>query len=140
MGRVPGRDQPHALLRAIPLFGVLDADAIDRLAATLEHRAFPEGTVVINEGDRGDCVYIVAEGELEIWHDGRPRGGVVRGDVLGEIALTKHVPRTATVLAVTDVELWEIDREPFLEAVGPSAAAQLEAQALASERLPRLDG
>ena len=41
--------------------------------------------------------------------------------------------------AVTDVELWEIGREPFLEAVGPSAAAQLEAQALASERLPRLD-
>ena len=71
MAAVPARDQPHALLRAIPLFGVLDADAIDRLAAALEHRTFGEGTVVINEGDRGDCVYIVAEGELEIWHDGR---------------------------------------------------------------------
>jgi CRP-like cAMP-binding protein len=139
MASVPARDQPHALLRAIPLFGVLDADAVERLAGALEHRAFPEGTVVINEGDRGDCVYIVAEGELEIWHEGRPRAGVVRGDVLGEIALTRNVPRTATVLAVTDVELWEIGRKPFLEAIGPSAAAQLEAQALASERLPRLE-
>ena len=136
---MPARDQPHALLRAIPLFGVLDPGAVDRLAAALEHRAFPEGTVVINEGDRGDCVYIVAEGELEIWHDGRPRAGVVRGDVLGEIALTRNVPRTATVLAVADVELWEIGRDPFLQAIGPSAAAQLEAQALASERLPRLE-
>ena len=132
------RDEAHALLRAIPLFGVLDAEAVDRLAGALEHRAFAAGTVVINEGDRGDCVYLVAEGELEIWHDGRPRGGVVRGDVLGEIALTEDVPRTATVLAVTDVELWEIGREPFLDAVGPSAAALLEAQALRDERLRRL--
>ena len=37
---------------------------------------------------------------------------------------------------MTDVELWEIGREPFLEAVGPSAAAQLEAQALASSGYP----
>ncbi len=135
-----GRDEAHALLRAIPLFGVLDAETLDRLAGALEHRAFPAGTVVINEGDRGDCVYLVAEGELEIWHDGRPRGGVVRGDVLGEIALTQDVPRTATVLAVTDVELWEIERRPFLDAVGPSAAALLEAQALRDERLRRLRG
>ncbi len=132
------RDEAHALLRAIPLFGVLEADALDRLAGELEHRAFSAGTVVINEGDRGDCMYLVAEGELEIWHDGRPRGGVVRGDVLGEIALTEDVPRTATVLAVTDVELWEIGRAPFLDAVGPSAAALLEAQALRDERLRRL--
>jgi cAMP-dependent protein kinase regulator len=134
------RDEAHALLRAIPLFGVLDGEALDRLAGVLEHRAFPAGTVVLNEGDQGDCVYLVAEGELEIWHDGRPRGGVVRGDVLGEIALTEDVPRTATVLAVTDVELWEIGREPFLDAVGPSAAALLEAQALRDERLRRLRG
>ena len=45
MAGVPARDQPHALLRAIPLFGVLDAHAVDRLAAALEHRSFPEGTV-----------------------------------------------------------------------------------------------
>jgi CRP-like cAMP-binding protein len=131
-------DEAHALLRAIPLFGVLEADALERLANALERRAFPEGTVVINEGDPGDCVYIVAEGELEVWHEGRPRGGVIRGDVLGEIAPTAGVARTATVLAVTDVELWEIGREPFLEAVGPSAAALLEAQALRDERMRRL--
>jgi CRP-like cAMP-binding protein len=133
------RDDPLSLLRAIPLFGVLDLPSCERLAAALDPQSFPEGTVVINEGDRGDYAYIVAEGELEVWRDGRPRGGLVRGDVFGEIALTQDVPRTATVLAVTDVELYAIDREPFAAAVGPSAAALLEAQALASERLPRLD-
>jgi CRP-like cAMP-binding protein len=133
------RDDPLSLLRAIPLFGVLELPAAERLAAALERRTFPEGTVVITEGDPGDCVYLVAEGELEVWHNGRPSGGLVRGDVFGEIALTQNVPRTATVLAVTYVELYAIDREPFIAAVGPSAAALLEAQALASERLPRLD-
>jgi CRP-like cAMP-binding protein len=133
------RDDPLSLLRAIPLFGVLELGACERLAAALERRSFPEGTVVINEGDPGDYVYLVAEGELEVWRDGRPRGGLVRGDVFGEIALTQNVPRTATVLAVSNVELYAIEREPFVTAVGPSAAALLEAQALASERLPRLD-
>jgi CRP-like cAMP-binding protein len=133
------RDDPVSLLRAIPLFGVLDLDACERLAAALERRSVPEGTVVINEGDCGDYAYVVAEGELEVWHEGRPRGGLVRGDVFGEIALTRGVPRTATVLALTDVELFAIEREPFVEAVGPSAAALLEAQALASERLRRTE-
>lgn len=132
------RDDPLALLRAIPLFGVLEQEAAERLARALEPHAFAEGTVVINEGDRGDCVYVVAEGELEVWHEGRPRGGLIRGDVFGEIALTRHVPRTATVLAVSDVELFSIARAPFVAAIGPSAAALLEAQALASERLSRL--
>jgi CRP-like cAMP-binding protein len=133
------RDDPLSLLRAIPLFGVLELGACERLAAALERRLFAEGTVVINEGDPGDYVYLVAEGELEVWRGGRPRGGLVRGDVFGEIALTQNVPRTATVLAVSNVELYAIDREPFVAAVGPSAAALLEAQALASERIPRLD-
>lgn len=133
------RDDPLSLLRAVPLFGVLELAACERLADALQRRSFPEGTVVINEGDPGDYVYLVANGELEVWRDGRPRGGLVRGDVFGEIALTQHVPRTATVLAVSDVELFAIDRELFVAAVGPSAAALLEAQALASERLPRLD-
>jgi CRP-like cAMP-binding protein len=116
---------------------VLDLPAAERLAAALEPKSFPAATVVLRETEPGDCVYIVAEGELEVWHRGRPVGGLIRGDVFGEIALTRDIPRTATVLAVTDVELWEIGREPFVEAVGPSAAALLEAQALASERLPR---
>ena len=132
-----GRDDPLSLLRAIPLFGVLELGACERLAAALVHRVFGAGTVVINEGDAGDYAYVVAEGELEVWRDGRPRGGLTRGDVFGEIALTEDVPRTATVLAVTDVELYAIDREPFVAAVGPSAAALLEAQALRSERLNR---
>jgi CRP-like cAMP-binding protein len=134
---VATRDDSLSLLRAIPLFGVLELGACERLAAALERRTFPAGTVVINEGDPGDYVYVVAEGELEVWHDRRPRGGLVRGDVFGEIALTRGLPRTATILAVTDVELYAIDREPFVAAVGPSAAALLEAQALASERLQR---
>ena len=131
------RDHPLSLLRAIPLFGALELDACERLASALEHRTFPEGTVVINEGDTGDYAYVVARGELEVWRDGRPRGGLTRGDVFGEIALTQGVPRTATVLAVSDVELYAIKREPFVAAVGPSAAALLEAQALRSERLGR---
>ncbi len=131
------RDDPLSLLRAIPLFGVLELDACQRLAAALQRREFPAGTVIINEGDSADYAYVVTEGELEVWHEGRPRGGLVRGDVFGEIALTRGVPRTATVLALTDVELFAVDRESFVDAVGPSAAALLEAQALASERLQR---
>jgi CRP-like cAMP-binding protein len=137
---VPRADEPLALLRAIPLFAVLEPETVEALAAALERRSLPAGTVVIAQGDPGDCVYLVAAGELEVWHGGRPTGGLIRGDVFGEIALTEDSPRTATVLAVTDVELMSIGRDEFLAAVGPSAAALLEAQALRSERLRRNAG
>ncbi len=77
----------------------------------------PEGTVVITEGERGDCYYAVAEGELAITRDGQLVQTVSRGDGFGEIALIRDVPRQATVTAVSRCSLYTLHKDLFVQAV-----------------------
>jgi hypothetical protein len=105
------------LLRSIPLFAALPAPSIEGIARELDRLAVPEGTVVITEGDRGDCYYAVADGELIVTRRGRTLQTVTRGDGFGEIALIRDVPRAASVTAATDALLYVLDKEPFVQTV-----------------------
>jgi NADH dehydrogenase len=79
---------------------------------------FGPDEVICREGDRGDCVYVVAEGEVAVTRE-MPEGGAAvlrtlgRGESFGEIALVKDSPRTATVKSLTPVDLLTVDREAF---------------------------
>ncbi len=105
------------LLRSIPLFAALPAPSIEGIARELDRLAVSQGTVVITEGDRGDCYYAVADGQLIVSRQGRTLQTVARGDGFGEIALIQDVPRAASVTAVTDALLYVLDKEPFVQTV-----------------------
>jgi len=90
----------------------------------------------MRQGDPGDTYLLIEDGEVDVSADGRALGTCGPGDGVGEIALLRRVPRTATVVARTRVEGYAIDAGAFLTAVsGPAAAAA--AAALASRRLER---
>jgi CRP-like cAMP-binding protein len=95
------------------------------------------GAVIIREGDRGDCYYAIADGELSVSECGREINRVRRGDGVGEIALIRDTPRTATVTAATHAELYALDKEPFLLAVTGHATAALSCERVVDERLAR---
>jgi len=105
------------LLRSISIFAALPAPSLEGVARDLEPLTVSQGTIVIKEGEGGDCYYAVAEGELAISRHGRLLQTVSRGDGFGEIALIRDVPRQATVTAVTDASLYTLDRELFVQAV-----------------------
>ena len=106
-----------AALRASVIFAPLSALAIERLAADLVALSYPARATVIRQGDVGDRYYLVRSGTLGVAIDDRPAGELGPGDGFGEIALLRDVPRTATVVARTDVQLYGLDRDRFLEVV-----------------------
>jgi MFS transporter/cyclic nucleotide-binding protein len=125
------------LLRRNPLFAPLPLTALDRLAESLSPVSFVPGDLVMREGDPGDHYLLIADGEVEVSADGRHRRTCSAGDGVGEIALLRRVPRTATVVAKTAVSGFAIDASTFLSAVsGPACAAA--AEAVAASRLGEL--
>ena len=124
-----------ALLRSLPLFGELPAPAIEGLAAALRPVHLPAGAVLIQQGEAGDAYYAIASGELDAVQDGQFLRRCGRGEGVGEIALLRAIPRTATVTAHTAATVYELNRELFLTAVGGHAGTQRRADHIADTRL-----
>jgi len=124
-----------ALLRSLPLFAELPAPAIEGLAAALKPIHLAPGTVLIRQGGSGDAYYAIAAGELDVQHDGHFLRRCGRGEGVGEIALLRAIPRTATVTARTPATVYELNRDPFLTAVLGHAPTQRQADRIAEARL-----
>ena len=91
--------------------------------------------MLIREGDPGDAYYAIAAGELDVLRDGRFLRRCGRGEGVGEIALLRAIPRTATVTAHTPATVYELNRDPFLTAVLGHAPTQRQADSIADTRL-----
>jgi len=124
-----------ALLRRLPMFAPLPAPAIERIMADLVRVDLPAGHVLIREGESGDRFYVVADGILDVSRNGEPVAERGAGEHVGEIALLRDVPRTATVTARTAVHLLALDRGSFLGAVTGHPQSRERADAVAAERL-----
>jgi MFS family permease len=106
------RDEDLSLLRRVRVFDPLPLPALEQLAAGLKPRRVPAGETLYRQGDPADGCFIIRDGSAEVLGDGRLVATVGPGELVGEIALLRQVPRTATVHATTemDVRLLESDR------------------------------
>lgn len=132
--RITVVDEPTIqLLRQVPAFAELPLTALERLAADLDPVAFPAGTELMHQGDPGDRFIVIESGEIEVFVDGRLIQRLGPGSGVGEIALLRRTPRTATVVAVSEVTGYSVGAPAFLAAVsGPAAAAVTERIAAAN--------
>lgn len=113
---VPARE--IALLRRDSIFRPLPAPELEAVARRAAWVSIPGGADLIREGEPGDRYYVLASGALRVERNGQPLRDVTNpGDGVGEIALLRNVPRTASVVTTTPSTLLAIDRAPFLAAV-----------------------
>jgi MFS family permease len=124
------------LIERVPMFAPLSVAAKERVAANLVPLSAQAGELVIRAGEAGDRFYIVGEGELDIDVDGL-HVTAHRADYFGEISLLHDVPRTATVTANVDTQLYALQRDDFLAAVTGHPAAHAAGRAVSEERLAR---
>jgi len=129
---VPEDDARRAegALRAVDLFVPLSDEERRALAARLRPLAFGRGETVIRQGERGESLFVVTRGRVEIRVAGEGEEAVVStlgaGSVFGEMSLLTGDPRTATVLALEDTEVFPVRREDFRH-VAAANPAVLEA-------------
>lgn len=122
------------LLRSLRLFSALSPPSLEGIARNLEPLDATAGTAIVIQGEQGEHYYAIAEGELEVVIDGKRVAVLTRGDGFGEVALLHNCTRNATVSALTDVKLYALEKEPFLETLTGHPAAMDSATAIAAER------
>jgi cAMP-dependent protein kinase regulator len=101
-------------LAATPLFAGLSQEALGSLVEQLQLVTLGQNEVLFYEGDPGDALYVIVEGEVSVSAEGPPRVEMARmgaGSFIGEVALMTDQPRSATVAATLDAELLRIDRK-----------------------------
>ncbi len=128
-----------AALRHVSFLEPLPLATLEYLAKRVTKVALPAGKALFERGDDGDRFYVLTSGALEIRLEGGTKREGAPGSV-GEIALLHDVPRTATVVAATDVEMWALERDDFLAAVTGHATSSGIADDLVSVRLDVVPG
>jgi MFS family permease len=126
------------LLRKIPIFQPLPLTTLEPLAHELQPVHISAGEAIVRQGEPGDRFYVVDQGEVEVRVDDRPAQRLGPGAYFGEIALLKDVPRTATVVASTDVDLLALSRDMFVTSVTGHPESTEAAHAVIASRLASL--
>jgi signal transduction histidine kinase len=126
-------------MRRLPLFeGLGDAD-LDRLVELSSSMRLGAGESLMREGESGDTMYVIVEGEFDVVkRQGNTESEfAVRGpgDVVGEMALLQHLPRTASVRARSEARLLVIDHQAFLQLLSCSPTAATTILATVTRRL-----
>lgn len=117
--------------------------SIDQLAWTTSKMTpvkYPAGSTIVSEGEPADRFYIITKGKAEVLGrqpDGREvvLNALGVGQYFGEIGLMRHTERTATVRALTPVEVITLDREGFEELLEASAYSRMKLEHLIGRRL-----
>ena len=109
------------LLRNIPLFAKIEPSKLKLLAFTSERLTFNPGDSLFKQGDEGDALYIIMEGEADVLVD-TPGGQITvatmgKNDFVGDIAVLCDVPRTATVTATSQLTTLRITKDLFFQLV-----------------------
>jgi len=126
--------------RAFPGFAQLDDRSIDDLRTRMRSVRLRPGETLFHRGEQDASLYLLFRGEVDIIETDGERAVATRRarTVIGELGLLLDVPRTATVVAATDVLCWEITQQAFSAAIdrGEPWAARL-ALAVATELAAR---
>ena len=129
-----------ALLDGLPFFELLDEGERAHLAAGLQVVSLPAGAGVFEYGDPGDALYIIRDGEVEIYVRDDTGTRILletagAGDVFGEISLLDSGPRTASASVTRDLEALCIDRDVLQRFLVAHPTAALDLLAVLGRRL-----
>jgi CRP-like cAMP-binding protein len=129
------------LLARVPMFAPLSDSEREQLRSVARRVIFAKGEAVVRQGQAGHSLFVIHRGDASVTLDGT-EGEVARlraGDVLGEMSLLTGEARTATVTALTDCDLLEIDADGFRTVVLANPSVLEQVTSVTASRRQELD-
>lgn len=120
------------------LFADFSGDELNRVLELSEKTVFPAGAVIVDQGDPGTDCFIIVSGAASVYVRGEYIATSTSGSIIGEMALIDHRPRTATVVADSEVSTLRFDSEAFRTLLEEMPKASERIFAMLRERLDRL--
>lgn len=134
------KEQAVSKLRAIPMFADLSAEDLDTFAEMVQLKRYPKGAFVVTQNERGSSMFLLVSGRVKV-SLASPDGKELALNYLeapahfGEMSLVDAEPRSADVIAVTEVELFSLDARDLSSAIQINPRLALSLIATLSRRL-----
>ena len=132
------------LLANVSIFKGLSAQALTRLATSLQPLRFAKDALIVGQDDHGDALYIIESGRVKVVLYGETGREIIlsvlsSGDFFGEMALLDKQPRSANVVSIEDGEVLALDRDAFQNHLVGHPSTALAILAEMSRRLRHAD-
>lgn len=134
----------ESILKKIPLFKYLSEKDIKEIAPLFQLRSFTPNEVVVWQGEPSDKLYIIKKGIVAVKTIQQGVGKdlifayLLQGDTIGEVGVLENKPRSATIVAVNQVEVMYIEREAFLSILNQFSSVAIELARILSKYLMNL--
>ena len=112
--------------------------AYDLFADSKKKESFSPGDVIFSQGQKGDFMYVILEGEVLIIAGSRVVDELSQGDLFGEMALIDESPRSATATAKSEAILAPVDQADFLFLIQHSPFFSIHVMRILAERMRRM--
>jgi putative ABC transport system ATP-binding protein len=109
-------------LKGVDAFKHLTPNELTNVAERMKRRQFLPGEDIIREGEIGEELFLISEGEVAVRRDEREVARLGPGEFFGELALLSGEPRNATVTAVQPVDSYVLGKPDFDAAIAASAS------------------
>lgn len=106
------------MLGTVPLLSGLTPLQLEKLATVGSEMVISGGVAIVREGELGLGFYLILGGTADVQRSGRTVASLATGQFFGESALLEAHPRTADVLATSQVRCWTLDRRSFWDVLG----------------------
>ena len=132
--------RPLAIVAQMPLvrFPMAVAAAI-KVAKAADEIKMTEGTLIVDQGQTGREAFVILEGDIIIKRSGRKIANLGAGDVVGELSLLDHGPRTASAICATDCTLRVIDQRRVIGVLNDVPTIAHKLMGVLASRIRQMD-
>ena len=136
---MPSKTAQLEHLRSVPLFAGCSKRELQAVHRAGDEITMADGTVIIDQGQLGREAFVILEGKVSVKRRDRKIAELGPGDVVGELALLDHGPRTASAVCEGDCTLFVLDQRHFRGVIEDHPSISMKLLAALAARIRDLD-